>query len=61
LHRFYRIVALCLTGGIAYQAAGCSEDAQVIVVQAVADLFTSIVNVFISSLVGQLFGVSSYV
>ena len=60
LHRFYRIVALCLTGGMVYQAAGCSEDTQAIVVQGIADLFTSIVNVFISSLVNQLFGVSSY-
>ena len=60
VHRIYRIAGFCLTGGMVYQAAGCSDNAQAIVVEAVAGLFTSIVNVFISSFVSQLFGVSGF-
>ena len=60
VYRVYRIAAFCLTGGMVYQAAGCSTDAQAIMVEAVAGLFTSVVNVFISSFVSQLFGVSGF-
>ena len=56
MSRFFRIAAVCVSGGIVFQTTSCSPNAQSIAADAVAGLVTSIVNVFITSLVSQLFG-----